>query len=48
MHFRYRLRYVDDDFVNSLRQEGAELGANLQNLPVVVVYVYQTHVLRQN
>ena len=42
MHFRYRLRYVDDDVVNGLPEEGAKLGPDLHNLSVVVVYVCQT------
>src|SRR5947209_8112604 len=42
MHFRYRLRYLDDEVVNALPEEGENLGPDLQNLSVVVVYVCQT------
>lgn len=41
LHFRYRLKYLDDDLRASLLPEGGELPRSLRNLPVVVVYLYQ-------
>ena len=41
-HFRYRAKYVDEQLWASLKTETDELDGNLRDLPVVVVYLFQT------
>jgi len=41
-HFRYRVKYIDEQLRDLLPPEGKELPSNLQDLPVVVVYLFQT------
>jgi hypothetical protein len=40
-HFRYRISYIDERLRISLRSRPGRLPPGLQNLPVVVVYLYQ-------
>jgi len=41
-HFRYRLKYVDDNIGAILKSETEEISAALKDLPIVVVYLFQT------
>ncbi len=41
-HFRYRFRYVDEGLRSSLVSESGEIPSELRDLPVLVVYLFQT------
>jgi hypothetical protein len=40
-HFRYRLKYIDEELESLVPAEGGPLPEALQDLPVVVVYTFQ-------
>jgi hypothetical protein len=45
LHFRYRFKYIDEQLRASLPPEGGKLPTTLQNLPVVVIYLYQVQTI---
>jgi hypothetical protein len=46
-HFRYRSKYVDEQLWDSLKSESEELDSSLRDLPIAVVYLFQTQTAGQ-
>ena len=45
LHFRYRLKYIDESLRTTLPEGPAKLPTALEELPIVVVYLFQTQSL---